>query len=280
MQHSIRIGIVAPGSRIDPDLAARVSELAKSLCADRVSLRFHPQCFLSSGHFAGTDVERLQAFVESANDEKLAALWFARGGYGSARIAERAMGLLSEAARRKAYFGYSDAGALLGPMYRAGFKHLFHAPMPVDLLRSGGEGAIARVLAFLVEGDRRSLEPSVGADHLTAAFNLTILGHMIGTPFEPDLSGHEVMLEEVSEHMYRIDRALLHVMSAPSLKRCAGIRLGRCSDIPENDPDFGKTPEEVVRHRCEQAEIAYLGSADIGHDVDNKIVPFGRLAPL
>jgi len=280
MQKAIRIGIVAPGGRIDSALAARVSELAKSLYADRVSLSFHPQCFLSSGHFAGTDEERLRAFLEFANDETLGALWFARGGYGSARIQERAMGQLSDTARLKPYFGYSDTGALLGPMYRAGFKHLFHAPMPADLLRRGGEAAIARVLAFLVEGDRRSLEPTVGPGSLSAAFNLTILSHLIGTPAEPDLSGHVVMLEEVSEHMYRIDRALLHVMSAPSVRNSAGIRLGRCSDIPENNPDFGKTPEEVVRERCERAAIAYLGSADIGHDSANKIVPFGRLVPL
>jgi muramoyltetrapeptide carboxypeptidase len=152
--------------------------------------------------------------------------------------------------------------------------------MPADLLRSGGEAAIARVLAFLLDGDHGSLEPTVDAESLTAAFNLTILSHLIGTPSQPDLSGHVVMIEEISEHMYRIDRALLHVMSAPSFRTIAGIRLGRCSAIPDNDPDFGKTAEEVVRHRCEQAGLAYLGNADIGHDVENKIVPFGRLAPL
>ena len=149
-------------------------------------------------------------------------------------------------------------------------------PMAADLARNGGESAVMRSLSFLVDRDARGLEPSVSRDGATAAFNITILSHLLGTPFEPDLSGHTLMLEEISEHMYRIDRALMHITSAPGIRRVAGIRLGRCGDIPENDPDFGETEEDVARHWCEVSGIPYLGRADIGHDVDNKIVPFGR----
>src|SRR5258706_3814189 len=241
MQRRMTIGVVAPGCRIDEVLAARLTESANALYPGRISLTFHPQCFLSSGHFAGTDEERVRAFVEFANDESLDALWFARGGYGSGRVAQNALERLSPGARAKSYLGYSDAAALLGPLYRAGFRNLFHAPMVADILRSGGEAAIGRVLAFLVDGDRRSLEPSVTTETLTAAFNITILSHLMGTPSEPDLSNHVLMLEEVAEHMYRIDRALLHITSVPNIRKVAGIRLGRCSAIPDNEPDFGKT---------------------------------------
>jgi muramoyltetrapeptide carboxypeptidase len=47
--------------------------------------------------------------------------------------------------------------------------------------------------------------------------------------------------------------------------------------IPPNDPEFGQTPDEIIRHWCADSGIPYLGSADIGHDVENKIVPFGVL---
>ena len=87
------------------------------------------------------------------------------------------------------------------------------------------------------------------------------------------------MLEEVSEQMYRIDRALFHITASAAIRGVAGIRLGRCSDIPPNDPDFGEDEEEVARYWCERAGIPYLGRADIGHDVDNKVVPFGRWTP-
>lgn len=275
-EKKVRIGIVAPASRINPGLAEQLLGLADRLYAGRVELSIHPQCFLSSGHFAGDDDVRARAFLEFANADTLDAVWFARGGYGSGRIATRVLPGLTEAARRKTYLGYSDTAALLGAMYGVGFRTLYHGPMPADLLRKGGESAVARSLAFLAERDARGLEPSVTADGATAAFNLTILSHLIGTPFEPDLSGHTLMLEEISEHMYRIDRALMHVTSAPGIRRVAGIRLGRCSDIPENDPEFGENEEQVARHWCEVSGIPYLGRADIGHDIDNKIVPFGR----
>jgi len=274
----LRIGVTAPASRIEPALAEKVAAIARTQFADRgPELVFHPQCYLSSGHFAGDDEARAAAFVDIANDESFDALWIARGGYGSGRLAERVLPALNAAARKKTYLGYSDAGALFGAMYADGFQNLVHGPMPADLLREGGETAVRRALAFLVEADPRSVEASVAASHPTAAFNITILGHLLGTPFEPDLSGHVLMLEEVAEHMYRIDRALLHLTSSPNIRRVAGIRLGRCSAIPPNEPPFGQTEEEVAKHWCAVSGIPYLGRADIGHDIDNKIVPFGRL---
>jgi muramoyltetrapeptide carboxypeptidase len=272
----VRIGVVAPASRIDTSIAETVAALASRLYPTRPpEIVFHPQCFLTSGHFAGDDEMRAQAFVEVANDEDVDALWFARGGYGSCRLAERLLPALTAAARRKTYLGYSDAGSLLGGLYRHGFSHVAHGPMPADINRPGGDKAVARALAFLREGAAETLEPTVSETTPVAAFNLTILSHLIGTPFEPDLTGHVLMLEEVSEHMYRIDRALFHLTSSPSIRRVAGIMLGRCSDIPANEPDFGKSEEEVARHWCALSGIPYLGRADIGHDIDNKIVPFG-----
>jgi muramoyltetrapeptide carboxypeptidase len=121
------------------------------------------------------------------------------------------------------------------------------------------------------------LEPSLASDpRPAAAFNLTILSSLIGTPWQPDLTGHVLMLEDIGEYLYRIDRALFHVTSNPAIRRVAGLRLGRISQIPDNDPDFGMTEEEVARYWCERAGIPWLGRADIGHDAGNTVVPFGR----
>lgn len=273
----LTIGIVAPGSRIEPAIAEKVTRLAAALYPERApTLYFHPQCFRAAGHFAGDDETRAQAFLEVANDGGFDALWFARGGYGSCRLAERVLPGLTPAARQKTYLGYSDAGALLAGLYRAGFAGLAHGPMPSDIERAGGDAAVARALAFLVDRAAASLEPTVAAAAPAAAFNITVLSHLIGTPLQPDLAGHVLMLEEVSEAMYRIDRSLFHITGNPALRAVAGIRLGRCSRIPPNDPDFGATAEDVARHWCGKSGIPYLGRADIGHDIDNKIVPFGR----
>ncbi|MDE2352651.1 MAG: LD-carboxypeptidase, partial [Alphaproteobacteria bacterium] len=99
---------------------------------------------------------------------------------------------------------------------------------------------------------------------------------IVGTKLEPDLTNHVLMVEEVSEAMYRIDRAFFHITDAPGIQKIVGLRLGRVSDVTENDPDFAETEEEVAQHWCAVSGIPYLGRADIGHDVANKIVPFGR----
>jgi muramoyltetrapeptide carboxypeptidase len=274
----LRIGVVAPGSRIDPATAEQVLGLASALYPEKTpEVVFHPQCFRSSGHFAGEDALRAQAFLEVANDADFDALWFARGGYGSGRLAERVLSGLNESARQKVYMGYSDTGALLAVLHRTGFKRLAHGPMPSDLARSNGDVAVRRALAFLVDRAADSVEQTASQTVATAAFNITVLSHLIGTSFEPDLTDHVLMLEEVGEHMYRIDRCLFHLTSAATIRRVAGIKLGRCSAIPPNQPDFGQSEEQVVMHWCERAGIPYLGRADIGHDIENKVVPFGRV---
>ena len=74
---------------------------------------------------------------------------------------------------------------------------------------------------------------------------------------------------------YRVDRMMFHLTGQASIRKVAGIRLGRVSNITYNEPDFGLTPEEIVRYWCARSGIPYLGAADIGHDGGNKIVPFG-----
>ena len=111
-----------------------------------------------------------------------------------------------------------------------------------------------------------------------AAFNLTVLGHLVGTPWQPDLGGRVLMVEDIDEHMYRLDRALWQVLAAPGMARIAGLRLGRCSAIPDNEPDFVLNEEEMARERCADAGIRWLGRADIGHDAGNRVVPMGTAA--
>src|SRR3977135_3772972 len=110
-QKRCRIGVVAPASRMSPEVAERVPTLARSLYPSRTpEIVFHPQCFASHGHFAGDDETRTQAFLDIANDESCGAVWFGRGGYGSCRVVEAVMRGLTESSRQKAYLGYSDGG--------------------------------------------------------------------------------------------------------------------------------------------------------------------------
>ena len=273
-----RIGVINASSRLDPARGEAIRAWAAAQWPDgAVELVMHPAVHEVHGHFGGDDATRARAFVETANDPDIDAVWFARGGYGACRIAEAVIPELNARAWAKRYLGYSDAGSLLAALYRAGFPHVAHGPMASDGSRHDATGL--RAVNWLRSGDPASLEPSLLSDPRPAVgFNLTILNELVGTAIEPDLTGHVVMLEEVSEALYRVDRMMFHLTGQASIRRVAGIRLGRVSDVTANDPDFGLTAEEIVRHWCVRSGIPYLGLADIGHDRDNKVVPFGPRA--
>ena len=148
--------------------------------------------------------------------------------------------------------------------------------MPTDFARARGVAAIKRALDFLIDDSPDAIEPSTKSDAPVAAYNITVLAHLVATKWVPDLSDHVVMLEDVGEYLYRIDRAMFAIVNAQAMQNVRGIMLGRISDIPENDRLFGSSEEEIIRHWCAAAKFDYLGRADIGHDSDNKIVPFGR----
>jgi muramoyltetrapeptide carboxypeptidase len=265
----MRIAVVAPSCPLKQEAADRVL----AIVAERgdCELLIHPQCFLSDGHFAGPDEARLLALREVMADASIDAVWFARGGYGSNRIAEAALTDLPDAARGKTYVGYSDAGFLLAGLQKEGIDVAW-GPMPQDVLRAGGEAAIARALDWLVSRDPSALEPALQPPAM--AFNLTVLSNLLGTPLAPDFTGVDLMIEEVSEQLYRIDRTMFHVTASPNVRRAARIRLGRVSDVLANDPEFGRDEAAIVEEWCARSGIAYGGRADIGHDAENRVVPF------
>jgi len=269
------IAICAPATPIDREHQIALEALvAAEFPGHRVT--FHEQCFARAGHFAGDDLRRLTALLECANDPAFDVVWFAKGGYGSNRIAEAATRQMNRAARTKTYIGFSDAGYLLAALYRDRIGQCVHGHMPVSARSEGGREAIRRVLRWL-EGDTSGVEPSLDGTRPAAAFNLITLAMLTGTPMMPDLTGHVLMVEEVSEHLYSVDRLFFHL--AATLPRIAGLRLGTVTDVPENYVEFGQTEEEIARYWCARAGITYLGRALIGHTSANRVVPFGLASP-
>jgi len=265
----MKIAVVAPSCPLKREAA----EAVEAIVAERgdCELAIHPQCFLIDGHFAGPDEARLAALREVMADPSIGAVWFARGGYGSNRIADAALADLPAAARGKLYMGYSDAGFLLAGLHKAGIDAAW-GPMPQDVLRDGGDTAVHRALNWLVLRDATALEPHIQRPAM--AFNLTVLSNLLGTALEPDFSGVDLLVEEVSEHLYRIDRTMFHLTASPNIRRAARLRLGRVADVLPNDVEFGTDEQAIVADWCARSGIAFGGRADIGHDAHNRVVPF------
>src|SRR3954452_18326828 len=114
----MKIAVVAPSCRLKEQAAEAVQDIVNE--RGDCELVIHPQCFLSEGHFAGPDEARLAALREVMADASVDAVWFARGEYGSHRIAQAALADLPQAALGKLYMGYSDAGFLLAGLHKAG----------------------------------------------------------------------------------------------------------------------------------------------------------------
>lgn len=288
-----RIGIVAPSVYIMPDTKQRIQALATAEFPD-AELVWHPQVFARSpnevggntgyvlsdeenipdntqyGHFAGSDEQRAAAFAEYANRDDLDAIWFAAGGYGAGRIALDVLPRLGPSARNKTYMGFSDASYTLAMLYRAGFQHVCHGPMAVS-----GNDSARRALAWLTNRDTRALEPSMRPGEKYAAFNLISLAMIVGTPLMPDLSGHVVMVEEVGEYLYAVDRCFFAICMGMLRSPPAEIRLGSVTDIKQNSRPFGKDEVGIAQDWCRRSNIRYGGRARVGHDADNHVVPFG-----
>lgn len=158
-----KIGVVAAGSRVPPERVEGIEAwMAEHVSGGDPTLVLHPSLHAKHGHFAGDDATRARALVEFANDPRIDAIWFARGGYGACRIAEAVIPQLGPEARRKRYLGYSDAGSLLAAMYKAGFEHLAHGPMADDVRRGveTGRRALAWLTGAIRPGSSRRWRPT------------------------------------------------------------------------------------------------------------------------
>jgi muramoyltetrapeptide carboxypeptidase len=108
--------------------------------------------------------------------------------------------------------------------------------------------------------------------------NLTLLVHLLGTPFEPDFDGGILFLEDVDEPPYSVDRMLTHLWLSGRLERVAGMAFGK---FTEADYDGNTLSiEEVLRDRCEPLGIPTLRGLMIGHVEDQTVVPLGVRARL
>ena len=270
----MRIGVVAPARTVSQESAARMAAFM-ALTYPQHDIVFHPQCFLTEGHFAGSDKVRAEAFLEFANDPAIDAIWFARGGYGSNRILEMVMPHLNSAAKTKTYMGFSDMGFMLGALYARRIGFPCHASMASGMGKNDKGADTGWALSWLIDKDIKGLEPSLLDGKPAAAFNLSILTSIIGTPWMPDLTDHVLMIEEVGEPTYRVDRMLFTMAHATQLKGIAGVRLGAISDVVQNDVDFGESDEFMIKRWCGEMGVPYLGRCEIGHVALNRVVPFG-----
>jgi muramoyltetrapeptide carboxypeptidase len=236
-----KVIVVAPGRPISPSVADLIgNEVEKQLGS--ISVDFDPSCFTSCGHFAGDDATRAASVQSALSGKYHDSVWMARGGYGAARILNKID--WKKVDKSVSVYGYSDGCFLLAALFRLGASSLYHSPMPIDITREGNlehlrhvlrcisnDTAEQRIAATRVKGDTKYFER-------VYVSNLTVLTKLIGTKFEPKIASGLLIVEDVSEHEYSIDRMLFQLSNSRLGRSLAGIGFGSFSSIPKNDVEF------------------------------------------
>lgn len=278
-----RVGIGALSGPIDDDrLRAGVAALEELGFEVVLASNLRPAAKREGRElFVGSDRQRLQAFHDLAADEEIAAIVFARGGYGVTRLLERIDWRLL-AGRPRPYVGYSDLTPfLLGLVARTGMV-AFHGPMLVDFARGLLAEERRSLLAALAgrRGEVWQLEPvgrprSAGRPEAIEGRLLggclTMLAATIGTGFLPDFRDSILFLEDIDEPEYRIDRLLTQLRSA---RRVGGVRAVVAGHFTNCDARDG------LIDFAEALGVPLLVGLPAGHQTPNHTLPLGASVRL
>jgi muramoyltetrapeptide carboxypeptidase len=238
-----------------------------------------PEVYLRRGYLAGEDWQRAGHLSKLMSDPEVSAVLCVRGGFGTSRLLTL-LDLERLAASGRCLIGSSDLTALLMPLAAEGLITL-HGPMVTQLVRLDDPGRedmtrlLTGNLAWPSELVGRPLSYGLAQGPLLGG-NLTLICHLMGTHFLPDLSGAILFFEEVNETPYRLDRLLTQLELAGVWDQVAGVAVGSLSDQEEDPVDLW----EVLVRRLGRLSVPVMAGLPFGHGPRNRLLPQGALAEL
>jgi muramoyltetrapeptide carboxypeptidase len=236
-----------------------------------------------TGYFAGEDDARASDLDEALRDKRIDAVWCLRGGYGAIRLLDR-VDWSSLRARAKAILGYSDVTAVHGAIARQAGLVSFHAPTARTTLSSFSRASLERAVARSEDScgyaeNARVLRPGRAAGRLEGG-NLAVFAALVGTPYLPALDGAILVLEDVNEPVYRIDRMLAQLRLSGALQGVRAIVFGACTNCPEESDDGARSLDDVLSELANTLRVPCLAGVPVGHLPDQWTLPLGSLAEL
>ena len=269
------VAVVAPASPFD-----RASfEAGLEIIGRRYQVHHGPGLLARHRYLAGTDERRLGELASALADTDARAIFCARGGYGMMRLLP---GLEGIAVAPKPVIGFSDITALHQSLQRQRLVSI-HGPVITQLSRLDSH-AHARLFELLESAapasDLAGLETYVDgtAEGPLLGGNLSVLTRLLGTPFLAPLEGAVLLLEDVGERPYRLDRMWTHLALAGVFRQVRGIVLGDFSGCEDKDADYSSA--QVLRELAIQAGLPCAAGFPIGHGARNQPVPLGTRVRL
>lgn len=271
------IGIIAPAGPVTSTELRGGIDLLESL---GYKLVFSSHLYHRNDYLAGSDDARLEDLHSMFDNGNIKAIFCARGGYGALRLLEMInFDLIRN--NPKIIMGYSDITTLLLAIYQRTGLVTFHGPVVKELSRNQNQNLEPAIR--LISSDRllrvnltggTALRPGKAAGTLLGG-NLSLICHLIGTPFMPSSRRSLLFIEERGEPLYRIDRMLTHLRLSGLLEGLSGLIAGRfegCGEISHIN--------QLLVNTVSDLGIPVIGGLPVGHGLENIALPLGVQAEL
>ena len=235
-------------------------------------------------YLAGTDAQRLDDLQSLINNPDVHAIICARGGYGSTRIVDE-IDFSPLLKAPKYIIGFSDITAIHLKLYSLGIQSI-HATMPILFAKDSSRPSIESLKRMLMEKPDRiqSATSKYSIDGYgrgeVIGGNLSLINDSLGTSSEPDTEGKILVIEEIDEYRYKIDRMLTQLNRAGKLQQLAGLIIGYMTDIKDSELSFGESVEEIILHHVQSYNYPVAFGFPSGHENPNLPWIHGGIAEL
>ncbi|MCS7014293.1 MAG: LD-carboxypeptidase [Chloroherpetonaceae bacterium] len=284
------IGIVAPASPVYPeDKLERAATYIESL---GYRVKFGKAVRKVYGYLAGTDQERARDLNEMFADKQVSAIFCLRGGYGSPRLLSL-LDYYTIARNPKIFVGFSDITALSCALFAKCGLISFSGPMLASDMTHPDDFAQEHLWRMLTSASvygalpnhsshcRVALKAGEHRGRLISA-NLSLFTTLIGTPYLPKMQRRILVIEDVGEEPYRIDRMLSQVEHSQILSRLGGLVIGQITDFEPEDDKPTLSMEEVIAGYVKKLprQAPAFANLSFGHIKHKLTLPFGAKAML
>ena len=278
------MALVSPSGPVRPERVARGIELVASWGLRPV---LAPHVYARHGYLAGPDEARAADLNAAFADPAVRGILVTRGGYGAQRIVD-AIDMAAVRRDPKVVAGFSDITALQLALWRGARLATVHGPgmawrdartpaaSAESLRRALMEPTPVTVSRVATEETASVLVPGTATGTLLGG-NLSLIVSSLGTPDMPDLTGAILLIEDVNEPPYKVDRMLTQLLRSGALRGVAGVAVGQFTGCADHWP---VTVAEVLRERLSRLGVPVLGGLPIGHGHGQLTVPLGVSATL
>lgn len=280
------IAIVAPaGAARDPQAVVRGIRILNEM-----GFRVETKYLNSAAHryLAGDDACRAQALKDAFLDDEVQGIICLRGGYGAMRILDR-LSYDQISGRPKIFVGYSDVTALHTVLNQICGMITFHGPMVASDLGGEIDAVSIKSLYAALTGQYAHTDLYINqqkpemiqcgrAEGVLCGGNLTLLTSTLGTPYEIDTAAKLLVLEEIGETPYRIDRLLTQLRLSGKLGNCAGFVIG--DFLLEDGTDAEVELYEIIKEILAPYRKPILFCRGIGHSSPKLTLPLGMRAEI